>query len=167
MGVSTSQNLAWLFTKLKVDGWADAPHACPDTIESRSWVFKSNMPLYDYRCHQCGQTFEVRQKFADELLTVHEGCGGELERLISAPALQFKGTGWYVTDYGKNGKVPPTEGKSDSKSESKSESKAESKPESKSKSESKPESKSESKSGTKSESKSESKPSPSAPSSDK
>jgi len=115
------------------------------------------MPLYDYRCHQCGQTFEVRQKFADKLLTVHEGCGGELERLISAPALQFKGTGWYVTDYGRNGKVPSADGKSESKSESKSDSKADSKSESKS----------ESKSQTKSESKSESKPSPSTPSSDK
>jgi putative FmdB family regulatory protein len=66
------------------------------------------MPLYDYRCHKCGATFEVRQKFADDPLKVHEGCGGEVERLISAPALQFKGTGWYVTDYGKNGKSPST-----------------------------------------------------------
>ena len=90
------------------------------------------MPLYDYRCHKCGETFEVRQKFADEPLAVHEGCGGELERLISAPALQFKGTGWYVTDYARNGKTPSTSGsngKSESKAESaKSESKAESKP---------------------------------------
>ncbi len=117
------------------------------------------MPLYDYRCHKCGQTFEVRQKFADKLLTEHEGCGGELERLISAPALQFKGTGWYVTDYGKNGKLPSANGKSDSKSESKPESKSESKPESKSESKSKSE--------TKSESKSESKPSPSTSSSEK
>ena len=107
------------------------------------------MPLYDYRCHQCGEVFEVRQKFADEVLTVHESCGGELERLISLPALQFKGTGWYVTDYGRNGKVPSaggngkTETKSDSASESKSESKAASKAEGKS--ESKSESKTESK----------------------
>jgi putative FmdB family regulatory protein len=90
------------------------------------------MPLYDYRCHKCGETFEVRQKFSDELLTVHESCGGELERLISAPALQFKGTGWYVTDYGRNGKLPSSSksnGKSESKSDSgKSESKTESKP---------------------------------------
>lgn len=62
------------------------------------------MALYEYRCHKCGQTFEVRQRFADEPLTVHEGCGGELEKVLSAPALQFKGTGWYVTDYGRNGK---------------------------------------------------------------
>jgi putative FmdB family regulatory protein len=125
------------------------------------------MPLYDYRCHLCGQTFEVRQKFADELLTIHEGCGGGLERLISAPALQFKGTGWYVTDYGRNGKVPSDNGKSESKSESKSDSKSESKAESKSESKPESKSKSESKSQAKSESKSESKPSPSKPSSDK
>lgn len=118
------------------------------------------MPLYDYRCHRCGQTFEVKQKFADKLLTEHEGCGGELERLISAPALQFKGTGWYVTDYGKNGKVPPANGqngKSDDKPGSKSDSK----------SESKSDSKSESKTEAKSESKAESKPVPSASSPDK
>lgn len=79
------------------------------------------------------------QKFSDAPVAVHEGCGGEVERLISAPSFQFKGTGWYVTDYGRNGKVPSpagngkhegkTEGKSDGKSESKegkSESKAES-----------------------------------------
>jgi len=61
------------------------------------------MPLYEYKCNRCGRTFEVRQKFSDEPLSVHEDCGGEVERLISAPALQFKGTGWYVTDYGRGG----------------------------------------------------------------
>jgi putative FmdB family regulatory protein len=106
------------------------------------------MPLYDYRCHQCGETFEVRQKFADAVLTVHEGCGGELERLISLPAIQFKGTGWYVTDYGRNGKKPAasSNGKSEAKSESQGASKSDGKSESKS------ETKSESKSETKSES---------------
>ena len=92
------------------------------------------MPLYDYRCEKCGSTFEVRQKFSDELLQVHEGCGGHVERLISAPALQFKGTGWYVTDYAKNGKSPST---SNSASESKSESKSDTKSDAK-KAESKP-----------------------------
>lgn len=90
------------------------------------------MPLYDYRCAKCGETFEVRQKFSDDLLTIHEGCGGEVERLISAPALQFKGTGWYITDYARGGKSPSTSGsngKSESKSDSgKSEPKAETKP---------------------------------------
>jgi putative FmdB family regulatory protein len=89
------------------------------------------MPLYDYRCHKCGEVFEVRQKFSDELLSSHEGCGGELERLISAPALQFKGTGWYVTDYARNGKTPSTSSSSEKKSEAKSESKSESKSDSK------------------------------------
>jgi putative FmdB family regulatory protein len=92
------------------------------------------MPLYDYKCHQCGKTFEVRQRISEEPLKVHEDCGGEVERLISAPALHFKGTGWYVTDYAKNGKSPSTstsDGKSDTKSESKSEPAAESKTETK------------------------------------
>src|SRR5581483_7091650 len=61
------------------------------------------MPLYDYECARCGEVFEVRQKFADEPLTAHEGCGGEVHRLLSAPAFQFKGSGWYITDYGKGG----------------------------------------------------------------
>src|SRR5882762_6401858 len=79
------------------------------------------MPLYEYKCHRCNKTFEVRQKFADEPLTVHEDCGGQAERLISVPSLQFKGTGWYVTDYGRGGKLPSANG-SNGKSESKNES---------------------------------------------
>jgi len=78
------------------------------------------MPLYEYKCHGCGKNFEVRQKFADEPLTAHEECGGEVERLISAPTLQFKGTGWYVTDYGRKGSssgANGTNGKSESKTE--------------------------------------------------
>ncbi|MGA2269537.1 MAG: FmdB family zinc ribbon protein [Bryobacteraceae bacterium] len=88
------------------------------------------MPLYEYSCRRCSKTFEVRQKFAEEPLTVHEGCGGEVERIIFASALQFKGTGWYINDYGRGGKHSPTNG-SNAKSESKTESKTESKPESK------------------------------------
>jgi len=61
------------------------------------------MPLYDYKCARCGEVFEVKQKFSDPPLTVHEGCGGEVRRLLSAPALQFKGSGWYITDYAKGG----------------------------------------------------------------
>jgi len=88
------------------------------------------MPLYDYRCHKCGETLEVKQSFSEDPLTVHEGCGGEVERLISVPALQFKGTGWYVTDYGRNGKTPSksSETKAEGKTETKSETKSESKP---------------------------------------
>jgi len=128
------------------------------------------MPLYEYRCHRCGKTFELRQKFAEAPLTVHEGCGGDVERIIFASALQFKGTGFYITDYGRGGKSRSTNGsnanaKSESKSESKGESKGESKPESKS--ESKGESKGESKSESHSESKSQNSPSASTPSSEK
>lgn len=61
------------------------------------------MPLYEYRCEQCGEQFEVIQKFADEPLTTHDKCGGAVHRLLSAPALQFKGSGWYITDYAKGG----------------------------------------------------------------
>jgi len=101
------------------------------------------MPLYDYKCDRCGKVFEVRQKFSDALLQVHEECGGPLHRLISAPALQFKGTGWYVTDYGRGGKSPASNGKSEAQSESKAEAKSDSKTEAKTetKSESKTDSK--------------------------
>jgi putative FmdB family regulatory protein len=88
------------------------------------------MPLYEYRCHGCGKTFEVRQKFSDPPLNKHDECGGEVERLLSPPAFQFKGSGWYVTDYGRNGKDSKTR-EAKSKPESKTESKAESKTESK------------------------------------
>jgi putative FmdB family regulatory protein len=63
------------------------------------------MPLYEYRCEKCGDQFEVMQKFSDEPLTRHEKCGGTVHRLISAPALQFKGSGWYITDYAKSGRA--------------------------------------------------------------
>ena len=89
------------------------------------------MPLYEYKCDRCGETFEVMQKFSDEPLKTHEGCGGEVERLLSAPALQFKGSGWYVTDYGRNHNSPSSNGKSDSKKESKSGTQSETKSESK------------------------------------
>ena len=74
------------------------------------------MPLYEYQCSKCGKIFEVIQKFSDAPLTVHEGCGGAVERLISAPAFHLKGTGWYATDYAKGGTSLP-----DRKGESKSE----------------------------------------------
>jgi putative FmdB family regulatory protein len=61
------------------------------------------MPTYEYKCAACGGVFELKQRFSDEPLTVHEGCGGSVERIIFAPALQFKGSGWYITDYAKGG----------------------------------------------------------------
>lgn len=57
------------------------------------------MPIYEYECTKCGKTIEVIQKMSDEPLKKHEGCGGALTKLISASGFQFKGTGWYVTDY--------------------------------------------------------------------
>jgi len=57
------------------------------------------MPTYEYKCATCGGVFEVKQRFSDAPLTTHEGCGGTVERIIFAPALQFKGSGWYITDY--------------------------------------------------------------------
>jgi len=83
------------------------------------------MPLYDYQCQSCGQVFEVMQKFSDEPLKLHESCGGTLDRLISAPALQFKGSGFYITDYARSGGGDKN-GKSESKSSdgAKTESKA-------------------------------------------
>jgi putative FmdB family regulatory protein len=79
------------------------------------------LPIYEYKCEGCGETFEVIQKFADEPLTVHEKCGAHVHRLMSAPAFQFKGTGWYVTDYAKgNVSGPPKAepGKGEGKGES-------------------------------------------------
>lgn len=56
------------------------------------------MPLYEYECPKCG-LFERMQKFSDPILTACPTCGKPVEKLLSAPAIQFKGTGWYVTDY--------------------------------------------------------------------
>ncbi len=77
------------------------------------------MPLYEYKCDRCGEVFEIIQKFADTPLEQHDKCGGHVERLLSAPALQFKGTGWYVTDYarGSNGKSQSKNEKSDKAAE--------------------------------------------------
>jgi putative FmdB family regulatory protein len=75
------------------------------------------MPLYEYRCEQCGEQFEVMQKFSDEPLTRHEKCGGAVHRLLSAPALQFKGSGWYITDYAKSGSKPSADNGAPAKSD--------------------------------------------------
>ncbi|TAN23448.1 MAG: zinc ribbon domain-containing protein [Acidobacteria bacterium] len=58
------------------------------------------MPLYEYECQRCHRRVEKIQSFSAEPLKTCQFCGGPLEKLISAPAIQFKGTGWYVTDYG-------------------------------------------------------------------
>lgn len=61
------------------------------------------MPLYAYRCTQCGHRFEKIQSFNSEPETKCPQCGGVLERPLTAPGLQFKGAGWYVTDYASKG----------------------------------------------------------------
>jgi putative FmdB family regulatory protein len=61
------------------------------------------MPLYEYECEACGATFEVIQKFSDHSVDTCRTCGGKVRRLLSAPAIQFKGTGWYITDYARKG----------------------------------------------------------------
>ena len=57
------------------------------------------MPLYEYQCQKCGHRFERIQRFSDAMVKKCPDCGGKVEQLISAPAVQFKGSGWYVTDY--------------------------------------------------------------------
>ncbi len=72
------------------------------------------MPIYEYSCDKCGKTIEIIQKMSDKPLRKHEKCGGKLTKEISASAFQFKGTGWYVTDYGTKsgaaGKEPTKDG---------------------------------------------------------
>jgi putative FmdB family regulatory protein len=59
------------------------------------------MPLYEYECDNCGHRFEVIQKFSDEPLKNCPKCNGPVRKLLSSPAIQFKGSGWYITDYAK------------------------------------------------------------------
>src|SRR6187549_942057 len=104
------------------------------------------MPLYEYQCDKCAHRFEVIQKFSDSPIETCPKCGGTVRKLLSSPAVHFKGAGWYVTDYAKAGKSESgsastsraekaekgesSAGSGESKSESKSESSGESKTES-------------------------------------
>jgi putative FmdB family regulatory protein len=84
------------------------------------------LPLYEYRCRKCGTTIEKIQKFSDPPLKTCEKCGGELEQLVSSSAIQFKGSGWYVTDYARKSTAGDSQGpSSSSSSSSKSEAKKE------------------------------------------
>jgi putative FmdB family regulatory protein len=72
------------------------------------------MPLYEYQCDACTHRFEVIQKFSDAPVEVCPQCGGAVRKLLSSPAIQFKGTGWYITDYARSGKTDAKgEGKAD------------------------------------------------------
>ncbi len=103
------------------------------------------MPLYEYLCKKCGHRFERIQKFSDRPVKKCPECGGAVEQVLSAPAVQFKGSGWYVTDYAKKSsassdksqdgdragaesaaKTDSGEAKTESKTDSKTESKKES-----------------------------------------
>ena len=77
------------------------------------------MPLYEYECDACAHRFEKIQKFSDPLVDVCPKCAGRVRKLLSSPAIQFKGSGFYITDYPRQGK---TGGSSESSSSSKSES---------------------------------------------
>jgi putative FmdB family regulatory protein len=97
------------------------------------------VPLYEYQCKKCKHRFEKIQKFSDPLVKKCPECGGPVEQLLSAPAVQFKGSGWYVTDYARKGSSESKSGSSSEKDGSgskpaeksdskKTESKSESKP---------------------------------------
>ncbi len=86
------------------------------------------MPLYEYECKKCHHRFELIRKFSDPPVTKCPKCGGKVEQLMSAPAVQFKGSGWYVTDYARKSGAPASSGNgSESKSETKKTESSESK----------------------------------------
>jgi len=111
------------------------------------------MPLYEYKCESCEHRFERIQKYSDPPIDTCPKCGARVRKLISSPAIQFKGSGFYITDYGKSGSGAESksekadkagaagDAKSDAKSETKTEAKAETKAETKT--ESKPSAKAE------------------------
>ncbi|MFP5379685.1 MAG: FmdB family zinc ribbon protein [Vicinamibacteria bacterium] len=93
------------------------------------------MPLYEYQCEACGHRFEVIQKYSDAPIETCPKCEGVVRKLLSSPAIQFKGTGWYITDYARAGKggesssaTPATTSTSDSKADTKPETKSDSAP---------------------------------------
>jgi putative FmdB family regulatory protein len=69
------------------------------------------MPIYEYRCTQCGRRTEAFQKVSEPALVKCRFCGGALKKLLSPPAIQFKGNGWYVTDYARKSPAPKVEKK--------------------------------------------------------
>ena len=85
------------------------------------------MPIYEYECRKCKAHIEVFQKVSDKPPSKCRNCGGKLERKISAPAIQFKGSGWYVTDYAKTTKSDKSESESSSEAKPEKSDKAEKK----------------------------------------
>jgi putative FmdB family regulatory protein len=84
------------------------------------------MPLYEYECKKCGHRFEKIQKYSDKMVKKCPDCGGQVEQMISAPAVQFKGSGWYVTDYARKSSSPGSSGTGDSKDKKDDKSKSDS-----------------------------------------
>ena len=96
-----------------------------------------SLPTYGYECTKCKEQFEIMQRITEAALSIHDDCGGELRRLLYPVGIVFKGPGFHVNDYGKNGKnasaakssaksdSPGAESKAESKAEVKSEAKAE------------------------------------------
>jgi len=82
------------------------------------------VPIYEYLCHDCAYKFELKQSIKDESIATCSKCGKSVSRIISSPAIMFKGTGWYVTDYSDKMK-PPTGNTTDSSAGAKSETKSE------------------------------------------
>ena len=101
------------------------------------------MPLYEYQCVQCNERIEIIQRLSDPPHSECAKCGGEMKKLLSAPAIQFKGSGWYKTDYAAKPSASTSTASDSSKTETKSETKTETKTETKS--ETKTETKSEAK----------------------
>ena len=66
------------------------------------------MPIYEYQCQKCGERIEVLQKLSDPPVDKCVSCSGEMKKLMSAPAIQFKGSGWYITDYARKSTPPPS-----------------------------------------------------------
>ena len=78
------------------------------------------MPLYEYQCDACEHRFEKIQKYSDPHVDACPKCGGAVKKLVSSPAIQFKGTGWYITDYAKKSSTDASGSKSNSDKSAKS-----------------------------------------------
>ena len=90
------------------------------------------MPLFEYQCTACGERAEILQRFSDPPYSHCPKCGGDMKKLISSPAIQFKGSGFYKTDYASTSTAKSSETPEKSEKSEKPESKSESKPETKS-----------------------------------
>jgi putative FmdB family regulatory protein len=92
-------------------------NSTPCFLTPASCAIKGDMPIYEYSCAKCGATFEIIQKMSDKPLKTHAGCGGKVTKLISAAGFQFKGTGWYVTDYARKSSPETSDTTKDEKKE--------------------------------------------------